>query len=109
MLAPMWMRRRLCVLLLSIGGLGGTSCGPSESSLRQEIDQANHCQVASDCADAGSVCPFGCNILVHKDEVAAIRARLRAYEMGGGSRCAYDCRALQSIQCTAGRCVGVYQ
>ncbi|MFO0756408.1 MAG: hypothetical protein U0359_07950 [Byssovorax sp.] len=78
------------------------ACGPTEQSIRDEIDAANHCTVASDCASAGGACPFGCFILVNKAEVAHIQSLLADWQ----SNCAYDCAALKEILCTQGKCEG---
>ncbi len=76
------------------------ACGPTEQGIREEIDVANHCTVASDCANAGSVCPFGCFILVNKAEVAHIQELLRDWH----SNCAFDCLPLGEVICKNGEC-----
>lgn len=90
------------VSTLAIAALAA-ACGPSEQSIRDEIDAANHCTDASDCVDAGSVCPFGCFILVNKAEVGHIRALLADWH----SNCAFDCAPLGNVICKSGKCDSV--
>jgi hypothetical protein len=91
--------------ILTLGLLVG--CGPSETAVRSAIEKANYCDVAEDCGNAGSVCPFGCDVLVNVDEVGAIRDLMQNYAQGR-SVCLYDCAALQEVTCEAGICVGRY-
>ena len=82
------------------------SCGVSEAEVREEIRRANFCTTAADCGSAGTVCPYGCDILVNKSQVDAIAARLSATSK---STCVYDCAQLKSIACENQICVGKYQ
>lgn len=87
-------------------GLFCVACGVSEAEVREEIRRANYCTTAADCGNAGSVCPYGCDILVNKSQVDAIAARLRATS---NDTCLYDCAQLKSIACESQVCVGKYQ
>ncbi len=77
------------------------SCGLSESEIREEIRIAGHCSTAADCVDIGSFCPYGCSIVVHKDEADRLRRLLSAYAK---NNCLYDCAELKAIRCEAGQC-----
>lgn len=77
--------------------------GPSEWDIRREINAANTCTVDADCAEVGSVCPFGCHISVNKAESARIQALLETYP----SDCAYSCIAIDRIECISNRCMAV--
>jgi hypothetical protein len=92
------MRALFLILTLS------AACGNSQEDIQAEIDRANHCTQASECADAGGYCPFGCNIFVNAAEKDRIRDLMRSY----GSNCAYDCAQLKSVACESGRCVAKY-
>jgi hypothetical protein len=87
--------------------LGGFACAPSESAIREAIDEASYCDVAEDCANAGGQCPFGCDVLVNASEVEVIRDLMARYAERG-AECLYDCAALVEIRCDAGTCVGDY-
>jgi hypothetical protein len=77
------------------------TCGPSEDAIREEIRIAGRCSVAADCVDIGSYCPYGCSIVVHKDEADRLRRYLQANTK---NTCLYDCAQLKSITCDAGQC-----
>lgn len=81
----------------------GCDDGPclSERCVEEEIRAANYCTVADDCASAGSVCPFGCDIRVHRDELERILSLLDAFE----SRCEYDCGPTTEVACENNACV----
>jgi hypothetical protein len=76
------------------------ACG--NDRLEQRIEDANYCEVAEDCVDVGSHCPFGCNILVNVEEADGIdRALERRRET-----CLYECAApAGEIVCAQGECV----
>lgn len=86
--------------------LAATGCGASEESIRSEIAQANTCERAEDCANVGTYCPYGCNILVNKSQASRIRALLEA---NNKNTCQYDCIALASIACENKICVAKLQ
>lgn len=97
---------RKFVSFLGLVLLFAAACGASESDIRNEIAKASTCSAPSDCIDAGSYCPYGCNILVNKSEVDHIRALLQA---NSNNTCLYDCAQLLSIACENQHCVGKYQ
>jgi len=80
-------------------------CGLSPEAIQSEIDRANYCTTVADCGDAGSHCPFGCNILVNEAEVPRIR---QLVESESKSSCVYDCAQLVSMACESRRCVARY-
>lgn len=97
---PRWIHRGAALLALVAG------CNPTESQVRAEISAGQTCAVAAECVDLGAYCPFGCNIVVHRDQADRIRALLVSYR--SDDSCVYDCAALQSIACEAGRCMAKY-
>jgi hypothetical protein len=99
--SPRALRRLLLLAVAApVAPLLVAACSPTESDIRDAIEDANHCSAVSDCVDVGTVCPFGCNILVNKSEAQRIRDMLDGYE----STCAYDCAAPKGVACTGGRC-----
>ncbi|PIP73841.1 MAG: hypothetical protein COW88_00605 [Candidatus Lloydbacteria bacterium CG22_combo_CG10-13_8_21_14_all_47_15] len=76
-----------------------------EGSIQAAIASANYCESASDCAFAGSACPFGCNIYVNETEAARIGDILSRYQ----STCAYSCVPLKSVECIENRCVPLFE
>lgn len=72
----------------------------TESGINQAIEQAQYCEVKSDCVQVDAKCPFGCNVFVNKREVERIQTFIDSHE----SRCAYVCVALKSYDCVNNRC-----
>jgi hypothetical protein len=72
----------------------------SEGSIRSEISKANYCNSSDDCVNAGSVCPFGCYILVNKGESQRIKNLLENYH----PYCMDDCLRVQGFTCDNGKC-----
>jgi hypothetical protein len=79
-----------------------SACGPTEASVKEEIARANHCEVDTDCASAGTKCPFGCSIPVNKSEVARIKELLDDF---GDETCQYDCINVTGFTCQNKVCV----
>src|SRR5688572_7441112 len=76
-----------------------------ERRIQREIDRANRCATASDCAQAAAaICPFGCYVHVHKDEVERISSMLVEYQKTGASTCMYSCIEYPGVDCVSGRC-----
>ncbi|MCS6912027.1 MAG: hypothetical protein RMK29_19910 [Myxococcales bacterium] len=96
------MRRWLLWLWTALG----VSCALPEDAVRQEIRQANTCNLAADCVDLGAHCPFGCNVLVHRSQAGRLAELLRTE---GNRRCLYACPPLRSISCDNGVCVPHYR
>ena len=90
------MSKRMIWILYVLAG-----CGVSEDAVREEIRVAGHCSVAADCVDIGSFCPYGCSIVVHRDEADRMRRYLQA---NNKNTCLYDCAQLKSITCDSGQC-----
>lgn len=89
------------IVLLALFALP-SACGPSEATVKAEITAANHCEVDTDCASAGTKCPFGCTIPVNKSEVARIKQLLDDF---GEETCQYDCIAVTGFACQNKVCV----
>jgi hypothetical protein len=88
--------RSICVGIL-VCVLG--ACGPNAEAVREAIENANHCMVAEDCVNVGSICPFGCDIVVHESEADAIESLINDYLDHQRSQCNYGCPATGSIVC----------
>jgi hypothetical protein len=99
MMRPMKTTR--FIVLLALGTLF-SACGPTEASVKEEITAANHCEVDTDCASAGTKCPFGCSIPVNKSEVARIKQLLDDF---GETNCQYDCINVTGFACQSKVCV----
>lgn len=74
---------------------------PLSPDVRADIIAANRCTVDSDCALLGPVCPLGCNVMVHRAELAALTAGLAR----APSPCRLACAAPPTPRCSAGHCV----
>lgn len=90
--------------LLLLAGFVMFSCGPSQATVEQAIEEANTCTQTSDCVNLGSHCPFGCNVLVHTSKESEIRTLIQRYN-SGNAQCAYDCIAIQGIACKNNKCI----
>lgn len=71
-----------------------------ESRIKSSIQEANYCEVDSDCVDVGGKCPFGCYIYVNKNETEKISKLINSYE----SECIYDCLYCPSVSCENNKC-----
>lgn len=96
------MRRLLAAALL----LG--ACKPSEVGLARRLEAANTCEVPEDCVDLGSVCPFGCNLLVNVDKADDLRKALASFTEDGLQTCTLDCETPTSLDCDRFECVPVF-
>jgi hypothetical protein len=97
------MKTARCIVLISLFAVP-SACGPSEASVKAEIAAANHCEVDTDCASAGTKCPFGCTIPVNKSEVSRISQLLEDF---GDETCQYDCQAVTGLACQNKACVAL--
>jgi hypothetical protein len=95
--------RKIIFIALILSTIILTGCTPTENYISDEIQKANYCQVDTDCADAGSKCPFGCYIYVNKKEINEINKLLKAYK----SECVYSCINCPGVQCKNNQCVPV--
>lgn len=73
-------------------------------ALRVDVDRANYCAVDSDCSPLGPICPFGCGLVVNRnerqrilDEIRAAPIRFDCYQK------MYKCRNDLPV-CNAGKC-----
>lgn len=82
-------------------------CAPSEAQINAAIERGNHCEVVEDCEDVGSVCPFGCDILVHVDEADHVRRLLDGW-LEAAETCTYRCQQSIGVACEDFTCVPVY-
>ena len=85
-------------LLSGCGGWG-------EQGIKDELARANRCETADDCAWIGSKCPFGCEIYVHRDEAAAMKALVDGFD----AQCVYGCMQTFGVECKDRRCEPVLQ
>jgi hypothetical protein len=88
------------VLVSAASLLTVPACSPSEEDIKEEIQAARACVITEECIDVGSTCPFGCSIVVNKQDADRIRDLVEGYS----SNCQYDCVATQGVTCKAGRC-----
>ncbi|MCC6527204.1 MAG: hypothetical protein IT373_31435 [Polyangiaceae bacterium] len=95
----------LATLLAAVAAGGLAACGPTEQHVKDELAAANYCAAASECVNVGSQCPFGCYLLVNVAEADAMRELLEDYRNApSSSECMYDCVAMTTIECVAGKC-----
>jgi hypothetical protein len=87
----------------------------SEEEIEDEFDAfvktRSACMEPSDCVAVPADCPLGCQVAVNRVHVTAVREKAQElideYESGGRS-CAYDCIAVQGLECTMGHCALVH-
>ena len=94
------MRALLVTLLL-------VSACATEASISAALEHANTCEVPEDCVNLGSVCPFGCNLVVNADEADKLRQRLNTY-LDHAESCMQTCEQATAVDCVAFRCEAVY-
>ena len=84
------------------GGFDKSQRDTDEKTIRikSEIKKANYCSSKDDCEIVGSVCPYGCNIAVNKNEASKIKELLSSYQ----GFCQYMCVEAKGIDCIEGRC-----
>ena len=89
------------------GGASGPGMDAEARRIQREIDKANRCETTADCAQAGAgICPFGCYVHVHKDEVARIQAMMVEYQQTPRENaCMYSCIEYPGVDCIKGSCV----
>ncbi|MEI8364161.1 MAG: hypothetical protein WCF78_01760 [archaeon] len=90
------------ILVLSIGFIL-YKFSPTEKQVSKEIIKANYCSVKEDCISVGPSCPFGCSILINKNEEIRISSLISKYN-GGIKGCVYSCMELQGINCVNNKC-----
>lgn len=47
-------------------------------ALREAVERANYCAVDADCTPLGPVCPFGCGLVVNRNERQRILDEIKA-------------------------------
>jgi len=65
----------------------------------ERIDEANYCSVDSDCVNIGSICPYGCRILInrkHDKELCEVLSK--------ASRCSFMCSGSGIVKCKNYKC-----
>ncbi len=73
----------------------------SENYIKGEIEEANYCDVAEDCVNAGMKCPFGCYNYVNVNEVERIKDLIGSFP----SNCEYMCGYCSNVRCIDNKCV----
>lgn len=76
-----------------------------ESNIKTAINNANYCDVDSDCVDAGGKCPFGCYVYVNKNEVDTISKLIQSYD----SQCVYGCVTEPEVVCKNNTCTPIFE
>ncbi len=72
-----------------------------EEFIQSQMDKANYCSVKEDCVLAERKCPFGCNILVNKNELDKINRMIGEYKQ----TCNLTCASLRYYGCDLNKCV----
>lgn len=99
----------LLLLLAPLSCRTGTieqDCSGERSALTTAIDAARTCTSAEQCAEAELPWPGACDVVIRKDAVSGLQARLSAHvarcPRADVRGCARDFRSRPS--CVAGRC-----
>ncbi len=71
-----------------------------EEGIRNAIEEANYCVTADDCSIIGNKCPFGCEIVVNRNQAT----RIANLAMNFPSDCTYSCIATNTVGCINGKC-----
>lgn len=103
----------LVVLIGTASALYGISrSGAQEREINRLLDEANYCNVDSDCAVLNTTvgCPFGCYNLGNKDaDITKIDSLWEAYQkQRSGTFCVYSCiisPTPEEIKCVNSKCV----
>lgn len=73
-------------------------------ALRADVDRANYCAADSDCSPLGPVCPFGCGLVVNRNERQRILDEIKAAPVTWDCfSVAYKCRSDLPV-CVDGKC-----
>lgn len=75
-----------------------------EKEIDRAIEEAKYCEKKDDCAKIESQCPFGCWVVVNKNETERIRNMIHSYE----SYCAYGCTEPEGYDCIENKCQILY-
>ncbi|MBI2971833.1 MAG: hypothetical protein HYY37_05430 [Candidatus Aenigmarchaeota archaeon] len=93
----------IVALLLAISVIIVAGSGVSAAYVQEQINRSNYCAAEADCVDIGSKCPFGCHILVNKNEAAKVTALVNEYT----SNCIYSCVETAGMRCFNSRCESI--
>lgn len=83
------------------------TCAAQTTALQQSMQTANYCEKTEDCTAAYFGCPFGCETLVNRNEVAKLTPRVQTFNAQCPA-CKYRCRAIDPkslVTCQNKRCV----
>lgn len=75
-----------------------------EAQIKDLITEANYCDTAADCVDAGGKCPFDCYVFVNKNEVEHVKTAVQGF----ASQCTYSCLAIQGVDCVSNKCQPIF-
>jgi hypothetical protein len=75
-----------------------------EEKIKQAIEKAKYCKQKEDCVKIPSQCPFGCWVVVNKNESERIQGMIDSYE----SECVYGCVELKGYDCIDNKCIASY-
>lgn len=78
-----------------------------QQDVEKQIETANYCNTPDDCVNLGSRCPFGCDILVNKNEADIVKRKLNALPQI--NRCNYNCVMPSLIECQENKCIPIYE
>ena len=98
------MRTAICLFLVAVAA---AACSPTEEEVRQEIQDANHCDVPTDCVNVGGRCPFGCDTWVNAAEEERILDLIEEYRASASPHCDYSCEEPAPPDCVEGECVSM--
>ena len=71
-------------------------------TVRGEITRANYCTADSDCVDIGPQYPYGCGLMVNKNERQRVQDRINAIPITWD--CYYKCQTKAAPVCLEGKC-----
>jgi hypothetical protein len=94
----------IIIIILAVFITGFLFYIQSKYYIYNEINRANYCEVKEDCVNAGGKCPFGCRILVNKNEANYIKKIVSSYK----EKCIYDCMPPGEIKCENNKCLEIY-
>jgi hypothetical protein len=80
-----------------------TTCEGKKEELKQLISSRKTCSTDADCTSHMD-CPFGCQLLVNKDQLAWLKGALAEYHRECEPECMYKCRQWAPVSCREGQC-----
>lgn len=94
----------LTILLLLLFAVIAFLNPRSEGQIKREIEQARYCDTKNDCTPVNSQCPFGCYVIVNKNEAQRIEQLISSFR----STCTYSCIELKGFDCINKKCEPLY-